>query len=182
MSCERARDRDGAVTVICECTRGRRCAMRACRCTTQAIAPRRRLSPRRSMVPGASVRLHACTRTHIHTHTYIHIHTHASSREHTGTDVEDANLVPGRNPAGQPPRDRGRQYAPLGYMFAGAVTSTVHGNTYADTHTHTQGRDAGAGRESSGVAKGARTLSGSRAEDCEHDRGRGGVACSCCHR
>jgi hypothetical protein len=78
-----ARDRDGAVTVTCECTRGRRCAMRACRCTMQAIARRystscgasaapRRLSPRGSMAPGASI--HTCTRTIPH--------TDASSREH----------------------------------------------------------------------------------------------------
>jgi hypothetical protein len=69
------------------------------------------------------------------------------------------------------------------HVWGSCHVNSTREHIHADTHTHTQGRDAGAGRESSGVAKGARTLSGSGAKDCEHDRGGGGgVDLGCCHR
>jgi hypothetical protein len=93
-------------TVVCECTRGRGCVTRACRCACQA--------GQRGDTDG----LLAPTTGKEHAKTHIHRHTRT--------------------------------------------------RTHARRHRHT-GRDAAAGRESSGVAEGARTLSGSGVEDCQHD-------------
>jgi hypothetical protein len=171
------------VTVTCECTRGRRCAMRACRCTMQAIARRYSTTVRIGCAPPPfAPRKHGARRQHTH----MHAHNPTYRCEQPRTQVKRrGGCEPGarqesRWTAAEGPR---QTVGAAGVHVCGSChVNSTREHIHADTHTHTQGRDAGAGRESSGVAKGARTLSGSRAEDCEHDRGRGGVACSCCHR